>query len=450
MSTPQSETLQPFNLEAENATLGALILNPRTIYAVAPVLASADFYAEKNRQVYDAIMHLHNQGQPCDTVTLSDHLTRYSANGVAWIDYLGQLIEYTPDEEAAVNYAHIVVDKATRRRLIAAASRINKLARAEEGDIEQQLGEAETIVFQARQGRTESKDVLPEDYVRSYLDRFEELRLAEREIAGIPTGYIDLDRLLNGLHRGKHYAIGGRPGMGKSSLALGIAENAVKAGFKVALFSMEMSSGQIMDRRVSTFTGIDSQRLQRPWILTDEEAARVYEAVGMLEARRLFIDTESGLTPSRLRAKAMRLHAEHGLDMVIVDHFHLLRSDVSRNRKDLEMDESARTLTGIYKTLDVAGITVAQLNRNVESRADKRPLLSDFREVGALEEEAYAALLIYRDDYYNPDTSTRPNIGEVNVAKHREGPTGNVDLFWEGRTVSFKNLAFEPSANGHR
>lgn len=439
MNTSNNSPL-PHSVEAEKAMLGALILKPDVIYSVAPILDPKDFYSEKNRQVYEAVFALRNEGQSCDPVTLGNRLERFSANGTAWVDYLGQLIEFTPDEEAAVDYAHIIAEKATRRRLISAASRVDKLARSEDGDIDRQLGEAETVLFSARGNRADGTNVKPEEYIRAYLDTFEELQAKDRDYVGLETGFIDLDRLLNGLQSPHHYVIAARPGMGKSSLVLKIAENVVANGYTVGFFSLEMSSKQIMDRRLAAFTKIDSRRLQRPWTLGKLDKEKVYEATGKLSERKLLVETKGGLSLSQLRARAMRLHAEHGLDLVIVDHLHLMRSETQRNRKDLEIDDNVRGLTALYKTLGIPGITVSQLNRGVESRKDKRPLLSDLRESGAIEEEAFVAMLLYRDEYYD-DMTDRPSIAEVNIAKNREGPTGQVDLYWHGKLAEFRNLA---------
>lgn len=443
MATPSAKSLPPHNIEAEKATLGALILNPRVVYDVVPVLQASDFYAEKNRKVYEAILALHSAGESCDPVTLDERLTRFSANGVAWIDYIGELVEYTPDEEAATDYARIIAEKATRRRMLGASSKIAELAHSEDGDLDQQLGEAEQVMFSARAGRDESERVKPEEYTRDYLEHFDTLRSNNREIAGVPTGYYDVDRLLNGLRAPHHYVIGARPGVGKSTFALGIAEYAASQGHNVVLFSLEMSAKQIMDRRISAHTRIDSQRIQKPWLLKDADVSHVYRAAAELSERPLFIETQSGLTPSQIRAKAMRLHAQHGLSLVIVDHLHLVRPDVPRNRKDLEIDDNVRTLTGIYKTLGVPGVTVSQLSRGVEHRSEKRPTLADLRESGAIEEEAFVAMMLYRESYYNPDTPKDPNGVEVLIVKNREGPTGAVNLYWDSACVAFRNAARE-------
>lgn len=443
MSTQSNNHLPPHNAEAEKATLGALILNPRAIYNIVPVVEPSDFYGEKNRKVYEAILALHHAGESCDPVTLDERLTRFSANGVAWIDYIGELVEYTPDEEAATDYARIIAEKATRRRMISASSKIADLAHTEDGDLDQQLGEAEKVMFGARAGRDQAQRVNPQEYTSDYLDHFGTLRENDRDIAGVPTGYYDVDRLLNGLRAPHHYVIGARPGVGKSTFAIGIAEHAVSQGHAVALFSLEMSSKQIMDRRVSAYTSIDSQKIQKPWLLSDKEAAQVYTAVAELADRPLYIETQSGLTPSQIRARAMRLHAEHDLDLIIVDHLHLVRPDVPRNRKDLEIDDNVRTLTGIYKTLGVPGVTVSQLSRGVEHRSEKRPMLSDLRESGAIEEEAFVAMLLYRESYYNQENAKQPNEVEVLIVKNREGPTGFTSLYWDSKCVAFRNAAHE-------
>lgn len=434
-----TDKLPPHNVEAEKAVLGAMILNSAAIYHVADIVTPLDFYVDKNRQVYETIMSLNGAGRRCDPVTLDVELNKSSQNGVPWIDYIGELLQYTPDENGAADYARIVAEKATRRRLIAAANTIQQLAHDEKNPVDQQLGQAETALFSVRS--TENNNhIAPRDYSDSYIAEFERLAENEREIAGIPTGFYDLDRLLNGLQAPNHYILAARPAMGKTAFAINIAEHAVKLGHNVLFFSLEMSHKQMMDRRVVAHCGIDPQR---PWLLSKEQRTTVYETVGELSERKMYIDTTPALTPSKIRAKAMRLHAEIGIDLIVIDHLHLMRPDVNRQRKDIEVDDNIRSMTALYKTLGVPGLTISQLSRAVENRSDKRPLLSDLRESGAIEEEAYVAMFLYRDEYYNPDTTERPNIGEVNVAKNRGGPTGAIDLYWNGRLTSYRNLKRE-------
>jgi replicative DNA helicase len=257
---------------------------------------------------------------------------------------------------------------------------------------------------------------------------------------GIPTGYSDMDRILSGLNRSDLVIVAARPGMGKTSLQLSIAATAgMRFSKRVAIFSMEMSAEQLVQRMIAAETRIDSQRLRRG-DLHDQEWPIFYEAVGRLSDARLFIDDTPGVSPTQLRTKCRRLYAEHGIDLVIVDYLQLMQSDRNQANRVQEISEISRGLKNLARELDLPVLAAAQLSRAVEQRQDKRPVLSDLRDSGSIEQDADIVMFIYRDEYYNPDTTERPNIAEISIAKHRNGPTAVIDLYWHSTLATFRNL----------
>jgi replicative DNA helicase len=266
------------------------------------------------------------------------------------------------------------------------------------------------------------------------------LRERGDEFIGIPTGFTDLDRMLSGLNKSDLVIIAARPGMGKTALQNAVALNAARRYDKrVAMFNLEMSGEQLVQRMIASETRIDSQRLRRGE-LADHEWAIFLEALGRLSETRIFIDDTPSITPMQLRTKCRRLHAEHGLDLIMIDYLQLMSAEHPTSNRVQEVSEISRELKGLARELDVPVVAAAQLSRAVEQRQNKRPMLSDLRDSGSIEQDADVVMFIYRDDYYNPDSSERPNIAEVNVAKHRNGPTGAIDLFWHGKLATFRNL----------
>jgi len=434
------DKLQPHNIEAEEAVLGSLLIDPDAIIRISTFLQPADFFVERHGWVYEAILELHEQRQPADLVTLSDELERRSQlDEIGGAAYLTGLMNVTPTSIHVEFYARIVERTAVLRRLIEAAGKIAQLAYQDTEDVEAVVDRAEEIIFGISERRVD-RDLRPIRHVLDeYYDRIEYLQQHQGEIIGIPTGLADLDKLLGGLQRSDMVVMAGRPGMGKTSLALSVALQAARRWQKrVALFSLEMSDEQLVQRLVSAETGIDSQRLRLGNIKADEWTT-FYQAIRLLSETSIFIDDTPAISALELRAKSRRLHAEHGLDLIIVDYLQLMRGGSRNENRQQEISFISRSIKALARELNVPVLALSQLSRQVESRHDKRPMLADLRESGSIEQDADVVLFIYRDEIYNPDTEF-PNIAEIIVSKHRSGPTGIFSVYFKKHLAQFVDL----------
>ena len=434
------DKLQPHNVEAEEAVLGSLLIDPDAIIHVATFLTPGDFFLQRHSWVYEAIQELHERRQPADLVTLSDELARREQlDDIGGAAYLTSLINATPTSIHIEYYARIIERTAVLRRLIDAAGQIAQLAYQDNEDADVIVDRAEEIIFGISEHRV-ARDLRPiRQVLESYYDRVEYLAQHEGEIVGIPTGLSDLDKLLGGLQRSDMIVMAGRPGMGKTSLALSIALQAARRHQKrVAIFSLEMSDEQLVQRLVSAETGIDSQRLRLGNIKSDEWTT-FYQAIKLLSETLVFIDDTPAISVLELRTKARRLHAEHGLDLLIIDYMQLMRGGARNENRQQEISFISRSIKGLARELNVPILALSQLSRQVESRHDKRPMLSDLRESGSIEQDADVVLFIYRDDVYNPDTEF-PNIAEIIVSKHRSGPTGIFSVYFKKHLAQFVDL----------
>jgi replicative DNA helicase len=434
MATP--DKMVPHNIEAEEAVLGSLLIDPEALFQVSTFLKGEDFYIQKNAWIYEAILALHERREPIDFVTLRDELERRDQlEEIGGAAYITRLINAVPSAIHVEAYGHIVEHAAIRRRLISAASQIAQLAYQEVEDVDQSVDQAEQVLFSVSQRRI-TRDLAPiQDVIRRYYDRIEYLYAHQGEPLGVPTGYIDLDRLLGGLQRSDFIIIAARPSVGKTSLCLSIARNAARHSQHVAIFSLEMSSEQIVQRLVSAETGIDAQRL-RLGTLHEDEWPLFVQATGKLADLPIFIDDTPSISVLQLRTKARRLHAEHGLDMVVVDYLQLMTGDIRSENRVQEVSYISRSLKALARELDVPVVSASQLSRAVEQRTDKRPLLADLRESGSLEQDADVVMFIYRDELYHPETE-KQHIADILVSKHRNGPTGTVQLFFRNRLAQF-------------
>jgi replicative DNA helicase len=436
-SDPGTERLPPHNLEAEEAVLGSLLIDPDAVIQVATFLHQEDFYREKNGWIYQSVTDLHERRDPPDFVTVCDELERRDQlDEVGGPAYITSLINAVPTSIHVEYYGRIVERTAILRRLIGAAGQIAQMAYDESRDVNDVVDRAEQLIFGVSQRRVRRDLTLIRHILTDYTDRIDELYRREAEYIGVPTGFIDLDKMLGGLQRSDLLIIAARPGVGKTSLALAIGENAaLKHGARTAMFSLEMSGEQLVGRLISSRTGINSQKL-RTGQLTDDDWERFVKATGTLSDAPIYIDDTPGLSVSEMRTKARRLHAEQGLDLVMVDYLQLMRSDSRSENRVQEISQISRSLKEMARELSLPLIALSQLSRAVEQRNDKRPILSDLRESGALEQDADVVMFIYRDEMYNEETTFR-NIADVIIAKHRNGPTGSVQLFFQSDLAKF-------------
>jgi replicative DNA helicase len=434
------DKLQPHNVEAEEAVLGSLLIDPDAIIRIATFLGPDDFYVERHSWLYEAIRDLHERREPADLVTLTDELERRGQlSEIGGSAYLTSLINATPTSIHVEYYARIVERTAVLRRLIDAAGQIARLAYQDTEEVDEVVDRAEEIIFGVSARRVERDLRHIRNVLDKYYDRIEYLYQHRGEMIGIPTGLADLDKLLGGFQRSDMIVLAGRPGMGKTSMALSVALQAARRlQRRVAIFSLEMSDEQVVQRLISAETGIDSQRLRLGDIKEDEWPTFI-QATNLLSGTSIFIDDTPSISALELRSKARRLHAEHGLDLLIVDYLQLMRGDSRSENRQQEISFISRSIKALARELNIPILALSQLSRQVESRHDKRPMLSDLRESGSIEQDADVVLFIYRDELYNPDTEF-PNIAELIVSKHRSGPTGVFSVYFKKHLAQFIDL----------
>ena len=436
-----TDRLPPQNIEAEQSVLGSLLIDPNAIITVASFLRAEDFYREQHGEVYDAMLALHERREPIDLLTVCDELQRREQlEAVGGAAYLTSVINMVPTSIHVEHYAHIVERTSILRHLIDAAGEIAGLAYQEMGEVEEIIDKAESTLFKVSQQRISQSLVPIRQVVVDYYDHIEYLHEHPGETTGLPTGFVDLDKLLNGMQPSDLIIVAGRPGTGKSSLALALARHAaLKQSGVVAIFTLEMSSAQLVQRLISSETDIDSQRLQTGRI-QDSEWGLFVRASSVLSESAIFIDDTPSPTPMEIRTKARRLAEEHGLDLIIIDYLQLMQGNQRSENRVQEISYISRALKGLARELNVPVVALSQLSRAVESRTDKRPILSDLRESGSIEQDADVVMFLYREDYYNRDQE-QTNIAEVIIAKQRNGPTGKVELVWIPEYTKFANKA---------
>jgi replicative DNA helicase len=429
-----------YSLEAEEAVLGSVLINPDAYFEVAHFLETEDFYLHKHRWIWQAFVHLHDQRLPIDFITVSEELERRNQlSEIGGAAYLTQLINTVPTSLHAEAYARIVEQDALRRRLMEAATAVAKLAYEEGRDIGEVVNDAEAAVF-AVSAQRHTQDLAPiKEAISAYYDRIKYLFEHRDEPLGVPTGFYDLDKLLGGLQKSDLLIIAGRPGSGKTGFMLSVAKNAAQLHKKhVAVFSLEMSNEQLVQRLIAQETGIDSQRL-RLGDIKDDEWPLFVQAANVLSDSRIFLDDTPALSPLQLRAKCRRLDQEYGLDLVIVDYLQLMQGEGRSENRVQEVSYISRHLKTLARELNVPVLAGAQLSRAVEQRTDKRPVLSDLRESGSLEQDSDIVMFIHRADLYEKDTSKR-NVAEIIVAKHRNGPThSGIELIFLDSLAKFEN-----------
>jgi replicative DNA helicase len=443
-----ADRLPPQNQDAEQSVLGSLLIDPDAIIKVASFLQPEDFYRESHQVIYTSILSLHERRLPADLVTLVDDLERQEQlDFVGGASYLTSLINLVPTSIHVEHYGRIVERTALMRRLISAAGQIAALAYEDREEADEVIDEAERILFEVSQRRI-SKSLLPiSEVLRRYYERVEFMVEHRDETLGVLTGFTDLDRLLGGLQPSDLIIIAARPGVGKTSLAITMAKNAaLKYHAVVAMFTLEMSGEQLVQRMISSQTGIDSQRL-RLGRIEDREWDQFTRVSSELSETAIFIDDTPSPSPMEIRTKARRLAAEFDLDLIIIDYLQLMQSGERRNENRVqEISYISRSLKALARELNVPVIALSQLSRAVESRQDRRPVLSDLRESGSIEQDADIVMFIYRDDLYKDDTA-RDNVADIIIAKHRNGPTDTISLQFEPTLTRFADLTLQEPAD---
>jgi replicative DNA helicase len=439
---------QPHSRQAEEAVLGAILIDSEAYFNVAQFLRPDDFYIVRNRWIWETFTRLHERRAPIDYLTVCEDLEQQGqlseTGGPA---YIMSLINQTPTSLNAEAYGHLVEENSVRRRMLQAANDLARLAYDQKQSVDTIMDEAEKSIFSISERRVRH-DLQPIQQVLSEVyDRVDQLSRRDDEIFGVPTGLIDLDKLLGGLQKSDLLIIAGRPGAGKTGFMLSIMKNAAMRHKKhIAMFSLEMSNEQLVQRLIAQETGIDTQRM-RTGKLSEEEIPLFTHAIEVLGDTHIYLDDTPAITPMQLRTKCRRLHMEYELDLVVVDYIQLMSSDVRTENRVQEVSYISRNLKVLARELNIPVLAGAQLSRAVEQRADKRPMLSDLRESGSLEQDSDIVMFIHRPDALEKD-SPKSNLAEIMVAKHRNGPTHpGIEMIFLNNLARFENAA---SPSGRR
>jgi len=432
----------PNSIESEQSVLGGVMLDNSAWDKIADLIVASDFYRKDHRIIFAGIAALAEDSRPCDVITVSEHLdNRGELEAAGGLEYLATLANETPGAANCRAYAKILRERSTLRALITAGNEISGSAYTTEGRSASELvDEAERRVFEIAEkgargkvGFEALKNILP-----AAVDRIDLLHQSDGSITGVSTGYNKFDELTAGLQAGDLIIIAGRPSMGKTTLAVNIAENAA-IGSKVptAIFSMEMPSQQLAFRMISSLGRVDQTHL-RTGNFPDEDWSRINTAVQLMSDAPIFIDDTPAMSPTEIRARARRLKREHGLGLIVIDYLQLMQVHGNKENRATEISEISRSLKALAKELEVPVIALSQLNRSVEQRPDKRPVMSDLRESGAIEQDADLIIFIYREEVYNQDTP-RKGVADISIAKQRNGPIGEFPLTFVGRFTKFEN-----------
>ena len=431
----------PNSTEAEISVLGAMLQDSSAVLRAAEQLSPDDFYHPEHKEIFQVMADMNRQHMPIDLVTLQAELSRRGTlEGIGGNRYLLKILSDVPTAANVRAYIEIVQEKSTLRKMIAACRTITKDCYSQDKEVQDILTNAEKSIFDIvmnRQGGEELKP-LSEVLVNTY-SIIEELARQKGQIAGVPTGFIDLDAMLTGLHPGELIIIGARPAMGKTSFAMNIAEHAALCNKTTAVFTLEMPREQIAMRLLCSDARVDMQRV-RKGTLEDSDWLRLAQSLAPLSAAPMYIDDTSALSPTQLRSRCRRLMMDRGLDLVVVDYLGLMKSDGKAESRQLEVSEISRRLKAIALELKIPIIACAQLSRANKDRVDKRPMLSDLRDSGSIEQDADVVMFLHREEYYNKETEDK-NIGEVIISKQRSGPLGTVKLAWLSEFTTFANLA---------
>ncbi|MGN1327391.1 MAG: replicative DNA helicase [Clostridia bacterium] len=430
----------PQDIEAEQAVIGSMLTDQDAVISATEKLKPEDFYREDNKLIYSAILNIYNRAEPIDIITLKAELSSMGKlEAVGGLEYIVELPEKVPTTANVDRYIKIVEDKAMLRRLIKTANEILSMGYDQTEDVEAVMDNAEKKIFDVMQrknqkGYTSIKDILVESFTQ-----LEELYNQKQHITGVPTGFTDLDRMTAGFHGSEFILIAARPAMGKSAFALNIGTYAAtRANVPVAIFSLEMSKEQMGNRILCSEALVDSNHV-RTGELNDKELSQLAETSGVLSQAQIYIDDTPGISIMEIRARCRKLKMEKNIGLVVIDYLQLIQGSGKASGREQEIAEISRSLKILAKELNVPVIALSQLSRAVEARPDHRPMLSDLRESGSIEQDADVVMFLYRDDYYNED-SPEKNVAEVIIAKQRAGSTGSIKLAWVGEYTKFANL----------
>ena len=440
------ERVPPQNIEAEQAVLGAMLIDKEAIAKATEVLSADDFYREAHRVIFSAMLELYNKNEAVDMVTVTEILKRDNKlediGGIAYITSLANVVLTA----ANVKYhAEIVAEKSVLRQLVRVSTEIAAMGYEANEDVGTLLDTAESRILEISNRKKKTDFTAINDVLMDSVQSIESLLQNKGGLTGLPAGFADLDKLTSGLHPSDFIILAARPSMGKTALALNIVQNVALRAHKViggeprsvAFFSLEMSKEQLVNRMLCAEAGIDSQRL-RVGEMHDEDWTHLWDACDTMSRAKIYIDDTAGITAMEMRSRARRLKAEHGLDLIVVDYLQLMQGSGKRNNsgdRQQEVSEISRSLKALARELDVPVLALSQLSRSVESRQVKRPMLSDLRESGSLEQDADIVAFLYREDYYNPDTENKHT--ELIIAKHRNGPVDTVNLFFQKQFTKF-------------
>lgn len=439
----------PNSLEAERAVLGAMLQDTQAVLQGVERLTKEDFYQPQHKEIFDAMLTLNRNASPIDVITLVAELKRRGTlEGVGGEEYLADLISFHFLTANVKSHIAIVEEKSTLRKLISACQEISRECYGQMVPMQDALAHAEKSIFDIVMKRSSGETLVPmQDVLYNTYGIIEELSKLKGRLSGVPTGFTDLDKLLTGLHPGELILIGARPSMGKTSFAINIASHAAfSEGKTVAVFSLEMPREQIAMRMLCSDARVDMQKVRQGTLNTDDWM-KLARSIGPMSASSCFLDDTAGITPSQLRSRCRRLMMDHGLDLIIVDYLGLMHCDGAVENRQLEVSEISRQLKAIALELKVPLIACAQLSRAATTRNDKRPILSDLRDSGSIEQDADVVMFIHREAYYDPECEEK-NVGEIIIAKQRNGPLGTVKVAWLAEYTTYANLATEAGKPG--
>lgn len=435
--------IPPHSIEAEQSVLGAMILDREAINIAVEIIKPEDFYKEAHKEIFEAIINLYNKNEPVDLITLAEELKRRATlENVGGVTYLADLSSGVATTANTKYYCKIVEEKSILRRLIKSCNDVILKSYEDTEEVNAIIEKAEKSIFDITQGRHREGFAPINEVLLKSFSKIEERAANQDALTGVTTGFIDLDFKLSGFQKSDLILLAARPSMGKTAFALNLASNAaLKGGASVAIFSLEMSKEQLVQRMISATAHVDLQKIISGR-LSEDEWIQIINAMGPLSQAKIFIDDTAGISLMEMKAKCRRLKIEKGLDLVLIDYLQLMQSESRHENRQQEISAISRGLKALAKELECPVVALSQLSRAPELRSDHRPILSDLRESGAIEQDADVVLFLYRDEYYNPETEKK-NIGEVIIAKHRNGPTGSVELVFKKEFTKFVNMARE-------